>query len=146
MPRVLLLVCDYVEDYEAMVPLQTIGHSVDVVSPNKKAGSHVKTTIHDFLEGEQTYTELHGHDFAITKDWDSVKPEHYDALVIQEDVRPGLLKGRKVTTYPALKADLVNAGAVWVGECPIDCALQIQFSKKRNSGTRIPSMISPVPE
>ena len=50
-PRVLMLAGDYVEDYEVMVPyqtLQTMGVEVDVVSPGKKAGDKILTAIHDF--------------------------------------------------------------------------------------------------
>ncbi len=56
-----MIVGDYVEDYEVMVPFQTlvcVGHKVDVVSPGKKNGDKVRTAVHDFLDGEQTYTEL----------------------------------------------------------------------------------------
>ena len=41
--RILLLVGDYVEDYEAMVPFQAllmVGHRVDAVCPGKKSGEH----------------------------------------------------------------------------------------------------------
>lgn len=82
--RVLLLVGDYVEDYEAMVPyqiLRTFGITVDVVCPGKKPGEKVKTAIHDF-EGDQTYSEKPGHMFAITYDFEDVKPSEYNGLVI----------------------------------------------------------------
>lgn len=58
-----------------MVPYQAltmVGHSVSVISPGKKKGDKVVTAIHDFLPGEQTYTELKGHNFAITADFDDV--------------------------------------------------------------------------
>ena len=48
--RILMLVGDFVEDYEAMVPLQIlqmVGHGVDVACPDKKAGEVVATAIHD---------------------------------------------------------------------------------------------------
>lgn len=82
--KVLMLVGDFVEDYEAMVPYQMllmVGHNVDVVSPSKKKGDFVKTAIHDF-EGEQTYSEKRGHNFLITADFNKIHPEDYDALVI----------------------------------------------------------------
>ena len=82
--RILMLVGDYVEDYEAMVPfqaLQMVGHKVDAVCPNKKAGQTVRTAIHDF-EGDQTYSEKRGHNFALNATFSEVKPEDYDALVI----------------------------------------------------------------
>src|SRR5580658_10698983 len=81
---ILMLVGDYVEDYEVMVPfeaLQMVGHTVHAVCPGKKAGEFVATCIHDF-EGEQTYTEKRGHNFALNATFDQVKPEDYDALMI----------------------------------------------------------------
>lgn len=82
--KILMLVGDFVEDYEAMVPFQIllmVGHEVHTVCPGKKAGDTVKTAIHDF-EGDQTYTEKPGHRFAITTTFDQVDPAAYDALVI----------------------------------------------------------------
>ena len=82
--RILMLVGDYVEDYEAMVPFQALqmaGHKVDAVCPGKKAGQTVRTAIHDF-EGDQTYSEKRGHNFALNATFDQVRPEDYDALVI----------------------------------------------------------------
>jgi protease I len=92
--RVLMIVGDFVEDYEAMVPLQIlqmVGHQVDVVCPEKKRGDSVATAIHDF-EGEQTYSEKRGHNFAITFGWDAVKPPAYDALVIPGGRSPEYLQ------------------------------------------------------
>ncbi|GFK96128.1 Putative cysteine protease YraA [Fundidesulfovibrio magnetotacticus] len=82
--RILMLVGDFVEDYEVMVPFQMllmVGHEVHAVCPGKKAGDKVKTAVHDF-EGDQTYTEKPGHNFLINHDFDSVDPLDYDALVI----------------------------------------------------------------
>ena len=82
--NILMLVGDYVEDYEVMVPFQTllmVGHVVHAVCPGKKAGETVRTAIHDF-EGDQTYSEKRGHNFALNATFDQVKPEEYDALVI----------------------------------------------------------------
>ncbi|OZB72993.1 MAG: protease, partial [Thiomonas sp. 14-64-326] len=65
--RILLLAGDYAEDYETMVPFQTllaVGHTVHAVCPDKKAGDQVKTAIHDF-EGAQTYSEKPGHNFTL---------------------------------------------------------------------------------
>jgi protease I len=81
---ILMLVGDYVEDYEVMVPFQTlltVGHAVHAVCPGKKSGDTVRTAIHDF-EGDQTYSEKRGHNFALNATFDQVKPEEYDALVI----------------------------------------------------------------
>ncbi len=92
--RILIIVGDFVEDYEAMVPYQMLlmlGYNVDTVCPGKKAGERVKTAIHDF-EGDQTYSEKPGHLFAITKDFDSVKVEDYDGLVIPGGRAPEYLR------------------------------------------------------
>jgi len=82
--KILMLVGDFVEDYEAMVPfqaLQMVGHTVHAVCPGKAAGEKVRTAVHDF-EGDQTYSEKPGHNFALNFAFDDVKEESYDALVI----------------------------------------------------------------
>jgi protease I len=81
---ILMLVGDYVEDYEVMVPFQAllmVGHTVHAVCPGKKSGEHVRTAIHDF-EGDQTFSEKRGHNFALNATFDQIKPEEYDALVL----------------------------------------------------------------
>lgn len=82
--NILMLVGDYVEDYEVMVPFQAllmVGHVVHTVCPKKQAGEVVRTAIHDF-EGDQTYSEKRGHNFSLNATFDNVKPEDYDALMI----------------------------------------------------------------
>jgi protease I len=82
--KILVLVGDYVEDYEIIVPfhaLQMVGHIVHVVCPGKKAGDFVPTSIHDF-EGDQTYTEKRGHNFVLNATFDDIKHQDYDALMI----------------------------------------------------------------
>ena len=82
--NILMLVGDYVEDYEVMVPFQAllmVGHTVHAVCPGKKAGEAVRTAIHDF-EGDQTYSEKRGHNFALNATFEDVKPEDYDAVII----------------------------------------------------------------
>jgi protease I len=89
-----MLVGDYVEDYEAMVPFQAllmVGHTVHAVCPGKKAGDTVRTAIHDF-EGDQTYSEKRGHNFALNASFDAVQPEQYDALVIPGGRAPEYLR------------------------------------------------------
>ena len=92
--RILLLAGDFVEDYEVMVPYQMlllVGHQVDAVCPDKKAGDVVATAIHDF-DGFQTYSEKRGHNFRLTADFDAVKPESYDALVVPGGRAPEYLR------------------------------------------------------
>ena len=82
--KILMLVGDYVEDYEVMVPfqaLQMVGHKVDAVCPDKKAGEKVRTAVHDF-EGDQTYSEKLGHNFSLNATFAEVEASEYDALVI----------------------------------------------------------------
>jgi len=95
--KILQLVGDFVEDYEAMVPYQMllmVGHDVDTVCPGKKAGEKVKTAIHDF-EGDQTYTEKPGHNFTVTADFDKIDFTTYDALVISGGRAPEYLRLNK---------------------------------------------------
>ena len=92
--KILMLVGDYVEDYEVMVPfqaLQTIGHSVDAVCPGKSSGQTVRTAIHDF-EGDQTYSEKRGHNFTLNASFADVRPESYDALVVPGGRAPEYLR------------------------------------------------------
>lgn len=146
--KVLMLVGDFVEDYEVMVPFQALqiaGLQVDAVCPDKKAGDGVRTAIHDF-EGDQTYTEKRGHNFTLNATFADVRAEQYDALLIpggrapeylrlnphvldlvrqfNDDAKPiaaichgpqvltaaGIVKGRKVSAYPAVGPEISAAG------------------------------------
>jgi protease I len=92
--KILMIVGDYVEDYEVMVPfqaLQMVGHIVHAVCPEKKAGQQVRTAIHDF-EGDQTYSEKRGHNFTLNAAFDEAMPEHYDALVLPGGRAPEYLR------------------------------------------------------
>ena len=60
-----MLTGEFTEEYEIFVfqqATEAVGHTVDVVCPDKKAGERIKTSLHDF-EGDQTYTEKPGHLF-----------------------------------------------------------------------------------
>lgn len=150
--KILLLTGDFTEDYETMVPFQMLlmaGHSVDAVCPGKKSGETVKTAIHDF-EGDQTYSEKPGHNFALNATFSEVKAEDYDALVIPGGRAPeyirlndkvieivkhfaeankpiaaichgaqvltaaGVVRGKKLTAYPAVGPDITTAGGEYV--------------------------------
>ncbi len=92
--RILMLVGDYVEDYEVMVPfqaLQMVGHTVDAVCPDKRKGEAVRTAIHDF-DGAQTYSEKPGHNFTLNATFADVRPETYDALVVPGGRAPEYLR------------------------------------------------------
>src|SRR5438445_2990783 len=98
--KILMLVGDFVEDYEVMVPfqaLQMVGHVVHAVCPGKKAGEKVRTAVHDF-EGDQTYSEKPGHLFALNATFADVRPADYDALVVP---------GGRAPEYLRLNADVL---------------------------------------
>ena len=146
---ILMLVGDFGEDYEIMVPfqaLQAVGHTVHAVCPGKKAGDRIRTAIHDF-EGDQTYTEKRGHDFTLNATFAEARPERYDALVIAGGRAPeylrlneavldavrhffsagkpvaaichgpqiltaaGVVRGRRVSSYPAVAPEVRLGGA-----------------------------------
>lgn len=92
--RILILAGDFVEDYEIMVPFQMLvmlGYEVHAVCPDKTSNDTVPTAIHDF-EGDQTYTEKRGHNFALNADFSAAKHEDYDALVIPGGRSPEYLR------------------------------------------------------
>ncbi|WP_151721146.1 DJ-1/PfpI family protein [Acinetobacter ursingii] len=92
--QILMLVGDYAEDYETMVPFQFLtglGYIVHAVCPEKKAGDHIATAIHDF-EGDQTYSEKRGHNFAINYDFNAVNTQDYVGLVIPGGRAPEYLR------------------------------------------------------
>jgi protease I len=92
--KILLLVGDFAEDYETMVPfqaLQMVGLTVHAVCPGKKAGDHIATAIHDF-EGHQTYTEKPGHSFSLNANFEAVSADQYDGLVIPGGRAPEYLR------------------------------------------------------
>src|SRR5688572_20633956 len=92
--KILMLVGDYVEDYEVMVPFQMLllaGHEIHAVCPGKQAGQTVATAIHDF-EGEQTYSEKRGHNFRLNATFEGLDENTYDALVIPGGRAPEYLR------------------------------------------------------
>lgn len=91
---ILMIVGDFGEDYEIMVPFQAlsmVGHNVDTVCPDKEAGEPIKTAIHDF-RGDQTYLEERGHDFELNATMDEVEPASYDALCVPGGRAPEYLR------------------------------------------------------
>ncbi|WP_327052055.1 DJ-1/PfpI family protein [Halomicrococcus gelatinilyticus] len=92
--KLLMIVGDFGEDYEIMVPFQAlkaVGHEVDAVCPERGEGDTVKTAVHDF-RGDQTYLESRGHDFALTADFEAVDPADYDGLVLPGGRAPEYLR------------------------------------------------------
>jgi protease I len=92
--KILFLVGDYVEDYEVMVPFQTlgaVGYTVEAACPDKAVGDVIRTSIHDF-EGDQTYSEKRGHNFGINKNFSEVNESEYDGLVIPGGRAPEYLR------------------------------------------------------
>ena len=102
--KLLMIVGDFGEDYEIMVPfqaLQMVGHTVHAVCPEKEEGDTIKTAIHDF-EGDQTYTEKPGHNFALNATFAEIDPADYDGLVV-----PGGRSPEYLRTYDEV-LDIVN--------------------------------------
>jgi deglycase len=92
--KILMIVGDFVEDYEVMVPfqaLQAVGHTVHAVCPGKRTGQLVRTAIHDF-EGDQTYSEKRGHNFTLNATFADVRESDYDALVVPGGRSPEYLR------------------------------------------------------
>lgn len=160
MKKILMLLGDYAEDYEVMVPFQILKFAcfdVDCVAPGKNAGEKIKTAIHDFL-GDATYKELEGHQFEINKDFDNLILSEYDGLYITGGRAPeylrldsrvldlvryfhnagkpvaaichgiqiltaaDLVRGRKLTCYPAVVPEVTMAGGTYI-EIPADQAI-----------------------
>jgi len=82
------------------------GYVVHVVCPGKKAGEKIRTAIHDF-EGDQTYTEKPGHDFALNATFAKTTAAAYDALII-----PGGRAPEYIRLYPARQGRLVSPRAI----------------------------------
>ena len=71
--------------------LLMLGYEVHAVCPGKKAGDFVRTAVHDF-EGDQTYSEKRGHNFAINHDFDKVDVADYAGLVVPGGRAPEYLR------------------------------------------------------
>ena len=117
--KILMLVGDFVEDYEVMVPFQAllgVGHDVLAVCPGKKAGDTIKTAIHDF-EGDQTYSEKRGHNFTLNADFDAVNTKDFDALVLPGGRSPEYLRlnARVLEIVREFAADNKPIGAICHG-------------------------------
>ena len=100
--QILMIVGDFGEDYEIMVPFQAlemVGHEVHAVCPEKEAGETIKTAIHDF-RGDQTYMESRGHNFELNATLAEVEPSDYDALCVPGGRAPEYLR----THEPVLEA------------------------------------------
>jgi protease I len=92
--RILMIVGDYVEDYEVIVPLQAlqmVGHVVHAVCPGREEEDSVVTAIHDFGD-EDTYTEKKGHNFELNETFDDVDVSDYDALILPGGRAPEYLR------------------------------------------------------
>jgi protease I len=108
--RILMIVGDFVEDYETMVPFQAlkmVGHHVDAVCPGKTAGQSVRTAVHDF-EGDQTYSEKPGHNFTLNASFAEIKADSYDALVVPGGRAPEYLRLNEAVL--AVVRHFANAG------------------------------------
>jgi protease I len=89
-----MIVGDYGEDYEIMVPFQAflaVGYDVHAVCPDKRAGQAVQTSVHDF-EGDQTCSEKRGDVFTLNATFADVAPADFDALCIPGGRGPEYLR------------------------------------------------------
>ena len=92
--KILMIVGDYVEDYEVMVPfqaLQAVGHRVHTICPGKRDGDSVRTAVHQ-RDGAQTFTETRGHDFVLNATFEEIDETSYDALVVPGGRAPEYLR------------------------------------------------------
>ncbi len=96
--KVLMLVGDFVDDYELMVPISTLtmfGAQIHAICPGKKRGDYIKTVAHYIsepdmqlaMEGKMvTYSETLAHPYRINHefDWEDIEKElqKYDGLLI----------------------------------------------------------------
>ena len=118
--KILMLVGDYAEDYETMVPFQFLtglSYTVHAVCPNKN-GDHIATAIHDF-EGEQTYSEKRGHNFAINYDFDAVNTEDYVGLVIPGGRAPEYLRMNERVVEIVREFDRVKTNCSRMPRCSV---------------------------
>ena len=123
--KILMLVGDFVEDYEVMVPFQMllmVGHTVHAVCPDKKSGDQIATAVHDF-EGQQTYSEKPGHNFTLNADFDAVNPDDYDALVVPGGRAPEYIRlnPRVVEIVKAFDAAKKPIAAICHGPAAAHC-------------------------
>lgn len=94
MKKVLLLLGDYAEDYEVMIPyqiLQFAGYEPHCVAPDRMPNDTIRTAIHDFL-GDATYRETEGHRFLINTDFNQIKLDEYAGLYITGGRAPEYLR------------------------------------------------------
>ncbi len=157
--KILMLVGDFVEDYEVMVPFQMllmVGHDVHAVCPDKKAGEQVATAVHDF-EGHQTYSEKPGHNFTLNADFDAVDPAAYDALVIPGGRAPEYIRlnprvieivqamnqaGKPIAAICHGQQVLVAAGVVQGKACTAYPAVQPDIEKAGGSWVEVNETVS----
>ena len=97
MTRILILAGDATESLETLYPYQRLreeGYDVDLAAPELKA---IRTVIHDFEPGFDTYTEKPGYIVKATKKFSDVNPEEYAALVIPGGRGPEYLRNHPET-------------------------------------------------
>lgn len=83
--KILMLVGEYSEEYEIFVfqqAFEAVGHTVDIICPDTKAGFRLTTSVHDFGPGILTWSEHPGHAVEITQDFDTINTADYDAVYV----------------------------------------------------------------
>jgi len=95
---ILMLIGEFSEEYEIFVvqqAMEAVGHTVDIICPDTKAGDRVTTSLHDFGPHVRTYTETTGHVIETTQDFDTVQTDGYDAVYVAGGRGPEYIR-----TYP----------------------------------------------
>lgn len=83
--KILMIVGDYADDNDVMLASQAIPvfeHVIHSVYPSKKADDTVKTLVHYVEEGDENYTTKTSQKFVLNYDFDDVKLEKYDGLIL----------------------------------------------------------------
>lgn len=85
--QILFLCGDFMEDYDVIVPLQSLqalGCDVDAVCPYREQGDICPTAVHDFEldHTRRRYSEKPGRDFILTASFGGIDASTYDGLVI----------------------------------------------------------------
>lgn len=96
-----MLIGEYSEEYEIFVvqqALEAVGHTVDIICPDTKAGTPVTTSVHDFAPGIMTWTEHLGHRVPVTVDFDQADTSNYDSVYIAGGRGPEYIR-----TYPRVR-------------------------------------------
>lgn len=115
MPKFLILTGDAAEALEVFYPkyrLEEEGWTAEVAAPQRRA---IRTVVHDFEPGFDTYTEKPGYRLDVDLAIDEVKPETYDGLVLPGGRAPEYL--RNVPRVPEIVRHFLDADKPMAAIC-----------------------------